>query len=154
MMADTVHPEGVYLLMSKEPFFVRVYVCHEWHDMSHVPEGGTVKCYHVNPDENDYLFDMVIETLSCFSSIELLHLEYGIPACSPNLAADINHLEKIQRLATRLVTGKRRGTAATGPSFLAAASTSGWPDYRLQDIQGPFGYCFKLVFNFLPLDAA
>ncbi len=35
------------------------------------------------------------------------HLEYGTPACSPNLVADINHLERIQRLATRLVTGTR-----------------------------------------------
>ncbi len=35
------------------------------------------------------------------------HLEYGIPACSPNLVADINHLEQIQRLAIRLVTGMR-----------------------------------------------
>ncbi len=33
------------------------------------------------------------------------HLEYGMPACSPNLVADSNHLERIQRLATRLVTG-------------------------------------------------
>ncbi len=30
-----------------------------------------------------------------------------MPACSPNLVADINHLERIQRLATRLVTGMR-----------------------------------------------
>ncbi len=30
-----------------------------------------------------------------------------MPACSPNLVADINHLERIQRLATRLVTGTR-----------------------------------------------
>ncbi len=36
------------------------------------------------------------------------HLEYGMPACSPNLVADINHLERIQRLATRLVPGMRR----------------------------------------------
>ncbi len=35
------------------------------------------------------------------------HLEYGMPACSPNLVADINHLERIQRLATRLVSGMR-----------------------------------------------
>ncbi len=35
------------------------------------------------------------------------HLEYGMPACLPNLVADINHLERIQRLATRLVTGLR-----------------------------------------------
>ncbi len=33
------------------------------------------------------------------------HFEYGVPACSPNLVADINHLELIQILATRLVTG-------------------------------------------------
>ncbi len=41
----------------------------------------------------------------------------------------------------------RRETAATGPSFLAAATTSGWPDYRLQDIQGPYGYWSELVFH-------
>ncbi len=35
------------------------------------------------------------------------HLEYGMPACSANLAADINHLERIQRLATRLITCMR-----------------------------------------------
>ncbi len=35
------------------------------------------------------------------------HLEYGMPACSPNLGADINHLERIQRFASRLVTGMR-----------------------------------------------
>ncbi len=35
------------------------------------------------------------------------HLEYGMPACSPYLVAGINHLERIQRLATRLVTGMR-----------------------------------------------
>ncbi len=35
------------------------------------------------------------------------HLEYGMPACSPNLVADINHLERIQRLSTRLLTGMR-----------------------------------------------
>ncbi len=35
------------------------------------------------------------------------HLEYGVPGCSPNLVADINHLEQIQKLVTRLVTGMR-----------------------------------------------
>ncbi len=40
----------------------------------------------------------------------------------------------------------RRETAVTGPSFLAEATTPGWPHYRLQDIQGPFGYWFELVF--------
>ncbi len=33
------------------------------------------------------------------------HLEYGTPACSPSLVADINNLERIQGLATRLVIG-------------------------------------------------
>ncbi len=36
-----------------------------------------------------------------------LHLEYGMSVCSPNLVADINHLERSQRLATRLVTCMR-----------------------------------------------
>ncbi len=40
----------------------------------------------------------------------------------------------------------RRGSAATGPSFLAAATTSGWPDYRLHDSWGLFGYWSELVF--------
>ncbi len=35
------------------------------------------------------------------------HLEHGMPAYSPNLVADINHPERIQRLAKRLVTGMR-----------------------------------------------
>ncbi len=34
-------------------------------------------------------------------------LEYGIPACSPNRVAGVNHLELIQRLNTMLVTGMR-----------------------------------------------
>ncbi len=33
------------------------------------------------------------------------HLEYVAPACSPILAAHVNHLERIQRLATKLETG-------------------------------------------------
>ncbi len=78
------------------------------------------------------------------------HLEYGRPACSPNLVACINHLERIQRIATRLVTGMRNlpneETAAAGPSFLAAATISGWPSYRLQNIHGPFGYWSELIF--------
>ncbi len=36
-----------------------------------------------------------------------LHVKYGIPACLPNLVADINRLGRIQRSATRLVTGIR-----------------------------------------------
>ncbi len=61
------------------------------------------------------------------------HLEYGMPGCSPNL------LERIQRLATRLVIGiiaLRRETAVTAPSFIAAATASEQPDYRIQGIRG------------------
>ncbi len=36
------------------------------------------------------------------------HLEYAMQACSPNLIADANYLERTQRLATRLVKGFRR----------------------------------------------
>ncbi len=32
-------------------------------------------------------------------------LQYGMSACWPKLVADINHLERIQRLAIKLVTG-------------------------------------------------
>ncbi len=35
------------------------------------------------------------------------HLEYAMQACSPNLVADVDCLEQIQRLATRLVKGFR-----------------------------------------------
>ncbi len=35
------------------------------------------------------------------------HIEHGMPASSPNLVADINHLERSQKLATRVVTGMR-----------------------------------------------
>ncbi len=42
-----------------------------------------------------------------FGALVRPHLEYGMPACSPNLVAEINHLEWIQRLATRLITGMR-----------------------------------------------
>ncbi len=44
---------------------------------------------------------------ACIPLYEVLvrpHLEYGMPACSLNLVTDINHLERIQRLATKLVT--------------------------------------------------
>ncbi len=36
------------------------------------------------------------------------HLECGIMACSPNLAADVNKLERTQKLPSRLVTGLYR----------------------------------------------
>ncbi len=68
---------------------------------------------------------------------------YG--ACSPNLGPDINHLERIQRLATGLVTG----------SSPTKRDCSGWAfipcrgdgfgltcksDYHIQNIHGRFGY--------------
>ncbi len=31
------------------------------------------------------------------------HLEYGVPACSPNLVAYISHLQRIQRLVTGMI---------------------------------------------------
>ncbi len=45
--------------------------------------------------------------INLYGALVRPHLEYGMPACSPNLVADINHLERIQRLATRLATGMR-----------------------------------------------
>ncbi len=49
-------------------------------------------------------------SIPLFGVLERLHLEYDMPAYSPNLIADINHLERIQRLATRLacVTSPRK----------------------------------------------
>ncbi len=35
------------------------------------------------------------------------HIEYGMPACPANLVAYIVAIERVQRLATRLVTGMR-----------------------------------------------
>ncbi len=35
------------------------------------------------------------------------HFQYGVPACSPNFLENINHLERIQIVATRLETGIR-----------------------------------------------
>ncbi len=52
----------------------------------------------INPSKCNYL---------TYGALVRPHLEYGMPACSPNLVADINHLERIQRLATRLVTCMR-----------------------------------------------
>ncbi len=74
------------------------------------------------------------------------HLEYGMPAWSPNLVADINQLELIQVLATRSSPPLRRETAATGPSFLVAATTSGLPDYHIQNFTGEMDVDQNLVF--------
>ncbi len=45
--------------------------------------------------------------ISLYGALVRPHLECGMPACSPNLVAHINHVERVQRLATRLVTGIR-----------------------------------------------
>ncbi len=45
--------------------------------------------------------------ISYYGALVCPHLEYSKPACSQNLVANINHLERIQWLATRLVTGMR-----------------------------------------------
>ncbi len=42
-----------------------------------------------------------------YGALVRLHLEYGMPACSPYLVAYIHHLKRIQRLATMWVTGMR-----------------------------------------------
>ncbi len=59
------------------------------------------------------------------------HLEYAVEANSPNLRADINHLVRVQRLATRLVRGHaRKGFAnSTSSDWNAGVSdlTSSWP---------------------------
>ncbi len=46
-------------------------------------------------------------SIPLYGALVCPHLQYGVSGCSPNLVADINHLERIQRLATRLVTGMR-----------------------------------------------
>ncbi len=52
------------------------------------------------------------------------HLEYGMPVSLPNLVADINHLERIQRFATRLETGIRH--------LSTKSDCSGWALQRRQ----------------------
>ncbi len=48
-----------------------------------------------------------LDFISLCGALVRPHLEYGVPACLLNLLVDINHLERIQRLATRLATGIR-----------------------------------------------
>ncbi len=75
------------------------------------------------------------------------HLAYGMPACLPSLVADINHLERNQRLAKRLVTGMRHLLYEEGLQRLGLQSLQ-WrrPDYSHHDIQGFFGYWSKRFF--------
>ncbi len=66
-----------------------------------------------------------------YGALVRLHLEHGMPAFSPNFVADINDLERIQKLATSLVTGMRH--------------------VPYEDLSSlPFEYWSELVF-FLPL---
>ncbi len=44
---------------------------------------------------------------SLYNTLVQPHLEYVMQACSPNLVADADFLEQIQRLATRLLKGVR-----------------------------------------------
>ncbi len=62
------------------------------------------------------------------------HLEYGMPACSPNLVEDINKFGYWHSSAPL-----RRGTTAAGPIFLAEVTVTVRPDYRIQDIYGFLG---------------
>ncbi len=50
-----------------------------------------------------------VKTLSIYHvyNIKTPHLEYAMEASAPTLRADINQLERVQRLATRLVSGLR-----------------------------------------------
>ncbi len=48
------------------------------------------------------------------------HLEYAMEANAPTLKADINQLERVQRLATRLVRGLRHGPYDTPTQPLLA----------------------------------
>ncbi len=62
--------------------------------------------------ENDGLGGKVLQLLSSATirlngSLVHPHLEYGMSACSQNLVIGINHLERIKRLATRLLTDIR-----------------------------------------------
>ncbi len=45
--------------------------------------------------------------ITLYCAIVRSHLEYAMEANAPTLRADINQLERVQRLATRLVRGLR-----------------------------------------------
>ncbi len=64
--------------------------------------------------------------ITLYEALVRPHLEYGMPACSPNLVADINHYKVSYKVSNWHASPPlRRETAAAGPSFLAAARTSG-----------------------------
>ncbi len=62
-----------------------------------------------------------------YGAIVRPRLEYGMSAYSPNLVADINHIERILKISYTVSNWHaapplRRETASTGPSFLAAVT--------------------------------
>ncbi len=70
---------------------------------------------------------------------------YG--TCSLNLVADISHWERIQRLATTLVTRMCTLLYEAWPLFLLAVMISGWSDYRIQGIHDSIRCGSKLQFS-------
>ncbi len=85
-------------------------------------------------------------------------IEYCMPACSPNLVAGINHLERIQRLATRLVTGMRHLRYEERLQLLGLHSLQ-WDDFGMTSLppsrySRAFWILIRTCFSFLPLDAA
>ncbi len=63
------------------------------------------------------------------------HLEYySMPACSPNLVADINHLEQSQKLARRLVPVMRH------LSYEERLQRLGLHSLQRRRLHEPFGY--------------
>ncbi len=74
------------------------------------------------------------------------HLEYGMPACSPNLVANINRLERIQRLATRLVTGKRH------LPYEERLQRLGLHSLQRRRLRGDFITAFKIFKGLLDID--
>ncbi len=89
-------------------------------------------------------------------AIVRLHVEHGKPGCLPNLAADINHLGRIHRLATRLVTGIRHLPYEERLQRLSLHSLQGRrlrPD-RITAFKMLMGLLDSNLFFSLPLDAA
>ncbi len=86
------------------------------------------------------------------------HLENGMSACSPNLVADINHLKRIQRSATRLVTDMRH------LPYEERLQRLGLQYLQRRRLRDDLITAFKIfkgllginpnMFSFLPLDAA
>ncbi len=83
------------------------------------------------------------------------HLEYVMPACSPNLVADINLLDGIQNLSSRLVTGMRHLPCEERLQRMGLHSLQ---RRRLRaDLSATFKGLLDIdpnFFSFLPLDSA